>query len=534
MIKDDVSIENLSKLIIFSKYAKYDEGKQRRETWEEIVERITKMHINKFPKFETEIQNVFKFVTDKKLVPSMRSMQFGGKPIELNNSRIYNCSALAIKRPKDFAEVIFLLLSGSGVGISVQSRHTELLPPIQKPTKVRKFLVGDSIEGWSDAIRALFKSYMSGSTKPLFDYSDIRKRGMPLKTAGGKAPGAEPLRRCINKIESILDSKDEGSKLRPIDVYDIVCHIADCVLSGGIRRSAILTLFDKDDALMLNCKGNFGVETVNGGFHFNPTTNTYEGEVFYKNKAHFISLNEWSFNEFSKLKTLPWYYFEPQRARSNNSVVMKRSNTTRDEFESIFEKTKKSGAGEPGFFWTNNYDILANPCVVGDTLVLTNIGWIKIKNLELYPDVKIITQDAEGKLCNSELKWSGITKKMDNIYRVNFDNGEYILCNKSHKLYDIHYNKIEIENIKIGDEILIYKNVSKIIQIDKLDYQEDVYDLTATPNYNFFSILNIQECIVNEKIKINDEIYFNYFDIVETINGQKFAFDLDVEDELIF
>jgi ribonucleoside-diphosphate reductase alpha chain len=160
----------------------------------------------------------------------------------------------------------------------------------------------------------------------------------------------------------MLESKHSGEKLTSIEVHDIVCHIADAVLSGGIRRSAIISLFDKDDNIMLNCKGNFNVEIVNGGFHYNPNTKTYEGEVFYKNKAHFISLSEYGFTDFSKNKSLPWYYFEPQRARANNSVVLKRDETSEDEFRTLFQKTKQSGAGEPGFFWTNDYDIVCNPC----------------------------------------------------------------------------------------------------------------------------------------------------------------------------
>lgn len=386
----NISIENLSKLIIFSKYAKYDNTKQRRETWEEICDRVQTMHVSKFPKFKDEITKAFDLVREKKVVPSMRSMQFGGRPIELNNSRLYNCSFLTIKNQKDFSEIMFLLLGGTGVGFSVQSKHISQLPPIQKPVKTKKFLIGDSIEGWADAIRALFKTYMSGTAKPLFDYSDIRPKGAILKTAGGKAPGPEPLRRCINKIESILESKEEGDKLKPIEVHDIVCHIADAVLSGGIRRSACISLFDKDDDEMLNCKGNFPVEVVNGGFHLNPKTQSYEGEVFYKNKAHFISLSPYSFEEFSKLKTLPWYYFEPQRARSNNSVVLKRSSTTREEFDTIFTKTKLSGAGEPGFFWTNNYDVGTNPCaeisLVGSSFC--NLTEVNVSTLASQEDLE--------------------------------------------------------------------------------------------------------------------------------------------------
>jgi len=456
----DLSIQNLSKLTIFSKYAKYIEKEKRRESWEEIVDRVQDMHIKKFPELKDDIKNAFQFVIDKKVVPSMRSMQFGGKPIEINNSRLYNCSYTPIEKPKDFSEIIFLLLSGCGVGISVQKRHIEKLPPIIKPLKGRKFVVGDSIEGWSDAIRALFKAYFKGGTKPLFDYSDIRAKGLALKTAGGKAPGPEPLRRCINKIESILESKNNGEKLKTIEVHDIVCIIADAVLSGGIRRSSIISLFDKADEDMLNCKGNFSVQIWNGGFHYNPQKKCYEGEVIYKNKAHFISLNEYQFKEFQNVKTLPWYYFEPQRARANNSVVLKRDETTYEDFHSIFEIIRKSGAGEPGFFWTNDYNYGTNPCLIDNTLISTENGMIRLdKIIQMIEDdvqlPKIYSYNIKENKIEKDIIVNGaLTHKKANIIRITLENGDNLDLTPDHKIFTRNRGWIEAGKLTENDILI--------------------------------------------------------------------------------
>lgn len=226
----------LSEITTFMKYAKYLPEKQRRETWDELVDRNENMHIKKFPQLAEEIRWAYGFVRRKEILPSMRSMQFAGKPIELNNTRIYNCCFLPVDHPDAFSEIMFLLLSGTGVGYSVQRHHVEKLPEIHKPTKTRRYLVGDSIEGWADAVKVLISAYMRGKPLPRFDFSDIRPKGAMLVTAGGKAPGPEPLKDCLHNIQKVLDRKDNGDQLLPIEVHDILCYIADAVLSGGIRR----------------------------------------------------------------------------------------------------------------------------------------------------------------------------------------------------------------------------------------------------------------------------------------------------------
>ena len=297
------------------KYSKFIPENNRRETWEELVTRNKQMHIEKFPDLAPVIEQVYETVYDKKVLPSMRSLQFGGKAIEVNPVRLFNCSYLPIDHFKAFSETMFLLLSGTGVGYSVRNADIEKLPAISKQYKTKKYLVGDSIEGWADAIKVLMKSYFGLiSWKPRFDFRSIRAKGERLITSGGVAPGPEPLKVCLSQIEAILSTKKDGEKLTSLECHDILCHIADAVLSGGIRRSAMISLFDLDDQDMLTCKfGN-------------------------------------------------WWEVNPQRGRANNSAVMKRGEVTKEQFLDLWKKVELSNSGEPGIFFTNDDDSGINPC----------------------------------------------------------------------------------------------------------------------------------------------------------------------------
>ena len=306
----------LSDITVHMKYARYLPEKKRRENWEELVTRNKSMHLKKFPSLISEIENAYKFVYDKKVLPSMRSMQFAGKPIEISPNRIFNCAYAPVDDFRVFGEIMLLLLGGTGVGYSVQEHHVEKLPSILKPNtrRARRFLIGDSIEGWSDAVCALVKSYFKGTSKLRFDFSDIRAKGERLVTSGGKAPGPQPLKECLIKVEGILESKENGDKLTTIEVHDIICHIADAVLAGGIRRAALIALFSIDDEEMLAAKtGN-------------------------------------------------WWEQNPQRGRANNSVVIMRHRVKKTDFLKLWERVKASGAGEPGFYFTNDKEYGCNPC----------------------------------------------------------------------------------------------------------------------------------------------------------------------------
>lgn len=309
------SQEILSSITVFSKYARYDKKKKRRETWDEIIERNMQMHIKRYPQLKEEIEDVYiRSVFTKKVLPSMRSLQFAGEPIERNPSRIYNCAFLPIEDSDAFAEIMFLLLGGTGVGYSVQRRHVDKLPIVSEPRyPKRRYLIGDNIEGWADAVKVLVESFFYGKDGVEFDYSAIRDKGTELVVSGGKAPGPEPLRACLEKTFEILQAAI-GRKLSPLEAHDIACFEADAVLAGGIRRAAMISLFSPDDEDMINCKS---------------------GE---------------------------WWNVRPERARANNSVVLVRGVTTKEDFESLWDRVRNSGAGEPGFYWTNNPDWGTNPC----------------------------------------------------------------------------------------------------------------------------------------------------------------------------
>ena len=313
----DASQKILSDLTVYMKYAKFIPELERRETWEELVTRNMNMHIKKYPHIAGEIVEVYKYVYNKKVLPSMRSMQFGGKPIEISPNRIYNCAYLPIDHLDAFSETMFLLLGGTGVGYSVQKHHVEKLPEIRKPNpnRTRRFLVGDSIEGWADAIKVLMKSYFGENlSTPEFDFSDVRPKGAQLVTSGGKAPGPQPLKDCIHKLKGMLDSKEDGERLSPIEVHDMICHIADAVLAGGIRRAALISLFSADDNDMIACKSG------------------------------------------------AWWEANPQRGRANNSATLVRHKITRDFFMDLWKRVEASGAGEPGIYFTNDKDWGTNPC----------------------------------------------------------------------------------------------------------------------------------------------------------------------------
>ena len=399
----DISNRILSEITVYMKYARYIPEKNRRETWEELVTRNKEMHQIKYPQLKDEIQNVYKLVYDKKVLPSMRSLQFGGKPIEISPNRIYNCAYLPIDDWRAFGEVMFLLLGGTGVGYSVQKNHVEKLPPIHKPqAKERRFLISDSIEGWADAVKALIKSYFVGGSSMRFDYSDIRQKGARLITSGGKAPGPEPLRICIEKIRAILDLKGDGEQLSPIEVHDIVCHIADAVLAGGIRRAALISLFSADDDDMISCKfGN-------------------------------------------------WWELNPQRGRANNSAVLLRSKVSEEFFKSLWKKIELSNAGEPGIYLSNDKDWGTNPSLRAGTKVITTDGIFPIEQLQ---DKTFKVKNLNGEISDAKCWLSGRDQP---LWKITLQDGQEYFATKEHEwpVWDGNkYIKIKTPNIKYGDKL---------------------------------------------------------------------------------
>lgn len=305
----------LSDMAVYGKYARYLPKLKRREVASEILHRYHDMLLTDYAREEKNINWAMQYAYDKKIVPSMRAMQFSGKPIALNNNRMYNCAYMPMDDPKAFSELIYLLLGGTGVGYSVQDHHIENLPRLMHIGKkdYMQYDIDDSIEGWADAVNALIMAYMHPKAfYPIFNFDNIREKGKPIETAGGFAPGPEPLREALFDIENILYDM-QGFQLKPIDVFDINNLLAQAVYSGGIRRSATIALFSKDNKQMLYSKSD------------------------------------------------SWWEVHPERAMANISAVLP-MDTRKDEYEYIFEITKNSGSGEPGFYWTNDINLGVNPC----------------------------------------------------------------------------------------------------------------------------------------------------------------------------
>lgn len=328
-MKIPMSLQALSDYTTYSRYARYIKEKKRRETWEEMIDRVFDMHARKFAKalenedFREAFVFAKKMVLKKRVLGSQRALQYGGDPILAKNERMFNCSSLYIDKPKAFQDVTFLLLAGCGVGFSVQTQHVGKLPDIAPRTKQSKvYQIPDSVEGWADAVGVLLSSYFAnGGSFPEyqgkqveFDFSLIRPKGA-LIAGQFKAPGPEPLKNGLVKVEKLIEKAlSSGQKrLKAINVYDILMHCSDFVISGGLRRSATICLFSKEDKEMISAKtGN-------------------------------------------------WFVENPQRGRSNNSVVLKRDEVTKEEFDSIFNSIRQYG--EPGFYFVDDYGVTTNPCV---------------------------------------------------------------------------------------------------------------------------------------------------------------------------
>tara|TARA_R110000744_G_scaffold103180_6_gene197969 strand:- start:829 stop:3066 length:2238 start_codon:yes stop_codon:yes gene_type:complete len=323
-----MSLNTLQEYTRIAKYARYLPEHQRRETWKEQVDRVFDMHreyFNDFPELLEHLEYAESAVLNKDILGSQRILQFGGDPIIKHNARVYNCAFGHINRTRAFQELMYLLLCGCGVGFSVQTHHISQLPPASKRNEIieKIYVVPDSIEGWSDAIGVLISSYMGGipefdeyiGEKIKFDYSNIRPAGAPL-SSGAKAPGPGGLQRAIEKITSIFEDSLKNarkSKLRTIDIYDMIMHAADAVISGGVRRSATIALFSPED------------------------------------------------KDMATAKTGNWFIENPQRGRSNNSALLIRDETSKETFNQLMSWVKEYG--EPGFVWAENTEMGFNPCV---------------------------------------------------------------------------------------------------------------------------------------------------------------------------
>lgn len=372
-------LDEIGNYVFTSVYARYDDKHSRRETWEESTNRVLKMHLKKFKylpeKDLEEIKWAFSLVESKHVIPSMRSMQFGGKAIEAHNARMFNCSVRHIDSIRSFAEIFYMALCGVGTGIGLYRHFLDRLPNLvdytYKTGTVVTYVVEDTIEGWADSVEALLNCYFQNTAytgrKIVFDYSKIRKKGAPLKTGGGKAPGYKGLKNAHQKIKLILDHIIENShetRLNTIPAYDVLMHCFDAVLSGGIRRSASSIMFDNDDENMINAKTYFTV-IKKGRFEQNEKSGKYEGYVIvddsgYRCKTRLeVTLSQDDYDYLTQYNKISWIHVHPQRARSNNSVLLLRDKVTKEEFMKIYQRTKEFG--EPGFVFGDHPHELFNP-----------------------------------------------------------------------------------------------------------------------------------------------------------------------------
>jgi ribonucleoside-triphosphate reductase len=384
MTDHSLNYKVLSDIVIFSKYSKYEKKLGRRKVWEEIVDTNKEMHLSQRPEVADEIEQAYKYVYQRSVFPSMRSLQYAGLPILLNPVRMFNCSYITIDHQKSFSEALFLLLSGTGVGFSVREHHVAKLPNVHTPKSTRRFLISDSIEGWADALRALVNAFMIGKPLPIFDFRGVRPAGSPIKTSGGKAPGPEPLKRALAAIQAIFESVTPGEKLLDIECHDIMCHISNAVYAGGIREAAKISLFSIWSRMMLTSKSNFKVnieayEVLDGGDVKATVTLAQDDEFYTKlpgnkdGRIHLYLTKQWDSEGIKMLDgegKLPWFYIYPHRSRSNNSAAANRLTTTKEMYDEFWDFVKRSGSGEPGIYFCNNDEDGTNPCV--ETLLKPN------------------------------------------------------------------------------------------------------------------------------------------------------------------
>ena len=408
------ALQELQNYTFVSKYARWLEDKNRRETWKEAVDRVRNMMHTQYDQYgiSEDIDWAYDIMYKKKVLGSQRALQFGGDPILKRHAKIYNCTSSYCDRLRFFQECFWLLLCGSGTGFSVQKHHVAKLPTLEhKPESdfASKYLVEDSIEGWADALGVLLSSYFSKPVEEfkqyknvhvVFDYSNIRPKGSSLTSGVGKAPGFEPLQKGLEKIRALLDRciANGQKKLRPIDAYDIVMHSSDAVLSGGVRRSASLALFSHDD------------------------------------------------EEMAKAKTGNWYIDNPQRARSNNSALLLKDDTSYEEFKTLMESVKEFG--EPGFIWSDSTEMTFNPCVVADSTVVTDRGIKMVSDLIDKPFNAIVDGVSYPSYKGF---WKTGTKQ---VIELHFKSGRSLKVTPNHKIMTTTGWK-EAGDINFGENIVI-------------------------------------------------------------------------------
>lgn len=453
-IQDQImSIKALSDYTFYSRYARYNKQEKRRESWDEAVDRVYQMHRTKYAKQieeHPELGELIDFAqmmqTKKRVLAAQRSLQFAGEPIFKHELKMFNCLTTHIDRERVFQEIMYSLLCGCGVGFSVQKQHisklgelfswTERVDNNKEKSKIT-YVVEDSIEGWADAVGVLMSSWFKNSWGEFdeykgrsidFDFSQIRPEGA-LIAGQFKAPGPDGLRITLEKIHSLLatsawnnEAKGNNNTLSTIDAYDIIMHISDAVLSGGVRRSATLCLFSHDDEDMMTAK------------------------------------------------TGDWFIKNPQRGRSNNSAALLKGHVTAEEFHALMKAAEQFG--EPGFIWVDNLDSCFNPCVAGDSSIkLPNGGWITMKDLvekvQNGEEVEVISYNVETGEEEIDLVKYGIkTRESANVIKLELEDGRVLKLTPSHRVLTSNRGYVEASRLTEDDDIITDSN------FDNSQYQE--------------------------------------------------------------
>ncbi|PCJ96823.1 MAG: hypothetical protein COA52_01030 [Hyphomicrobiales bacterium] len=517
----------------FEGYSRWDDNLNRYESWNESVSRVMNMHRGYYkekitPELSILINEAEEGYKQKRALGAQRALQFGGDQIINNPMRLYNCTSTYIDRDEVFGEVFHTLLCGAGAGISVQKHHIKKLSKIQPRTKQAKiYVVEDSIEGWASALDVLMSSFFAGGGKHpeyegrrvYFDLTNIRPKGAAI-SGGFKAPGPDPLRLALDKIEYLIQGLILGgqTKLKPIEAYDILMHAADAVLAGGVRRSATICIFSIDDQEMMSAKSS-------------PT----------------------------------WFIDNPQRKRSNNSALVLRHKVTFEQFMEIMEKVK--AFGEPGFVFADSTEFLFNPCFAGETIIAVADGRNAVTIEELAKQNKPfpvysggIASDGSWK---TEIK-NAIAFKTDirEVIKVTLSNGDSFECTPEHKLampngeyiqakdslsYALeNFNILEAKNIlSSNDELNLYsitneeliKNVNLLIKnkveitLENLKLIDDRTPLSLPKNRFDGDINNLISICKNKPLNKTSNVFVSKIEITNKIVD---VYDLKVQDNSNF
>ncbi len=416
----------LQKFQFFDKYSRFNYDLGRRETWMETITRSTdflrELSGNALPP-ET-YERIFRAMLDMRVMPSMRLLAMAGAAARRNNVSIYNCSYQPVESIDSFVEALIISMSGCGVGFSVESRYVENFPRVkrQRGEKPDTFVVGDSAEGWAEALRLGLERWFEGGDLR-FDLSQLRPAGSPLRTKGGRASGPEPLRVMLKFLRSRILSR-QGSFLRPIDAHDMMCAVGNAAVSGGVRRTAMISLFDYDDIEMRQCK--------NGDFERDNS----------------------------------------QRWNANNSAVWPEGGLTQLEFIQKFMEMVESGRGEPGIF--NREAALAmrparraaaefgtNPCITGDTWIMTEQGPQQAMHLIGKQHITIV--DGQPYQTTAQGFWETGIKP---VLRLTTQEGHTLRLTANHKVLTAHAISRKIEktewveagSLKPGDKIKLHNH----------------------------------------------------------------------------